>query len=132
MSVQGWQVITWPQVQMRSKDLIRLIPRFKYLGTSLQLGQKPTDHCVGSTVWGCDVLGKRIGLTWEWIEVKPKVVALGDPMILLCNVDLSSDGDEPAAPNERLLALHRVIYALPWQKRVVETRWHASENLLAA
>jgi hypothetical protein len=132
MSVQGWQVITWPQVQMRSKDLIRLIPRFKYLGTSSQLGQEPTDPCSGSTVWGCDVLGKRVGLTWEWVEVKHRVVALGDPMILLCNVELMSHDDEPAAPIERLHALHRVIYALPWQKQVVETRWHVGESLLAA
>ena len=134
MSIQGWQVIMWQRVGMKPKDLFRLIPRFRHLGTSLQLGEVSEGHCVGSTVWGCDYMGKQLGLTWEWIEVKPRVVALGDPMVLLSNVELMSDEEDAVEQGDRLLALHRVIYALPWQKQVVAKRWHTNtnEHLLAA
>lgn len=132
MSIQGWQVITWPTVEAKSRELLRAIPRFKHLGTSLQIGTGSNDHCTGSTVWGCDYMGKQVGLAWEWVEVRPRVVAMGDPMVLLSNVELHDAQDEPMEIGPRLLALHQIIYGLPWQKLVVDARWHAGEQLLAA
>ncbi len=122
MHTQSWQVFTWPKVRAKVPELIHASQQFRHLGTSLQLDSSDPQLCSGSTVWGCDVKGARVGLAWEWVAIRPQVVALGDPMTLLANIDLFDDDDELLQDSQRLLKLHQVIFSLPWQRYVNAAR----------
>lgn len=131
MNIHSWQVFTWPTVRAKVPDLIHALQSFRHLGTSLQLDASNPELCSGSTVWGCDVNGKQLGIAWEWVAVKPRVVAMGDPMTLLANLELVDDDEERLPDNQRLLRLHQVIFALPWQHCVHDARWPEAQRLAA-
>ena len=131
MTIHSWQVFTWPTVRAKVPELINAARSFRHLGTSLQLDASNPELCSGSTVWGADVNGKRVGIAWEWVAVKPRVVALGDPMMLLANLDLVNDLGDALPDSQRLLRLHQVIFCLPWQNAVHAARWPEMERLAA-
>ncbi len=131
MGIQSWQVITWPTVTATADELLQAVKQFRHFGTSLQLESDASVLCSGSTVWGCEFSGKRLGLAWEWVEVRPKVIAMQDPMTLLSNVDVT-DGSTVLENSGRLLKLHEVIFALPWQHHVNSARWTLANPALAA
>lgn len=131
MSIHSWQVFTWPTVRAKVPDLTNAARAFRHLGTSLQLDADNPELCSGSTVWGADVNGKRLGIAWEWVAVRPRVVVMGDPMMLLANLDLVDEEDDPLPDSQRLLKLHHVIFCLPWQNAVHAARWPEMQRMAA-
>ena len=131
MNVHSWQVFTWPTVRAKVPELINVARSFRHLGTSLQLDANSPELCSGSTVWGADVNGKRVGIAWEWVAVRPRVVAMGDPMMLLANLDLVNNHGDALPDSQRLLRLHQVIFCLPWQHAVHTARWPEMQRLAA-
>ncbi len=131
MTIHSWQVFTWPTVRAKVPELINAARSFRHLGTSLQLDASNSELCSGSTVWGVDVNGKRLGIAWEWVAVKPRVVALGDPMMLLANLDLVNDRGDALPDSQRLLQLHQIIFCLPWQHDVHAACWPETQRLAA-
>jgi len=131
MFFHGWQVFTFPKVRVTSDQLIQAAPKFEPWGTSEELGASACDVPRGSTVWGCNIRGAAVGIAWEWVAVRPRVVAMGDPMTLHANLDLVSGEGVPLADGARLLKLHELIFALPWQSYVREARWPVELRLAA-
>ena len=131
MNIHSWQVFTWPTVRAKVPELINAARSFRHLGTSLQLDASNPELCSGSTVWGVDINGNRLGIAWEWVAVRPRVVAMGDPMMLLANLDLVDAGDDTLPDSRRLLRLHQVIFGLPWQSAVHAARWPELQRMAA-
>lgn len=131
MYISSWQVFTWPKVRFRAPELIDSANLFRSLGTSLELDTTNSNLCSGTTVWGCEFSGRRVGIAWEWVAIKPRVVVLGDPMTLLANVDLVDEDGELLLDSQRLLLLHQIIFALPWQQDVQAARWPEQHRMAA-
>ena len=118
MAIPSWHVVTWPKVVTGVDALRGMAPRFRHLGTSIESDDDAPGLRRGQAVWGTEVDGCRVGIAWEWREVKSQVIAIHDPMVVLANVDLRDDGGECLRDGQRLLALHELIHELPWQEQI--------------
>lgn len=138
MFVHSWQVFTLPKFRIQFDNLLGSCPKFAHWGTSEAIsaagpGAASANAAAvfGSTVWGCQVEGSPVCIAWEWIEVRPRVIAMGDPMTLFANLDLIGADGQPIDDSQRLLRLHELIFALPWQSYVRQVRWPVEQRLAA-
>lgn len=122
MAIPSWHIVTWPAVVARVDDWRTWADRFLHLGTSVEDDDEFPGLQRGHAVWGLDVGGRRIGLAWEWREVRANVIAMGDPMVVVANVKLLDRGGHHLHDGPRLLALHDLIHDLPWQDEVRRAR----------
>jgi hypothetical protein len=133
MVIPSWHVVTWPKVVAGVNDWRSWAERFRHLGTSVEDDDDEPGMHRGQAVWGLDVGGRRVGVAWEWREVRSNVVAIDDPMVVLANVELHDDAGQCLREGQRLLALHELIHELPWQDQVSLARSrHAGPMRLAA
>lgn len=122
MAIPSWHIVTWPAVVAQVDDWRTWADRFRHLGTSFEDDDEFPGLQRGQAVWGLSVDGRRIGLAWEWREVRANVVAMGDPMVVLANVELHDGTGHCLHDGPRLLALHDLIHDLPWQDEVRRAR----------
>ncbi len=118
MVIPSWHVVTWPTVVAGVDDWRTWTERFRHLGTTVERDDDEPGLLRGQAVWGLDVDGRRVGVAWEWREVRANVVALDDPMVVLANVELRDGAGHCLHDGQRLLALHALIHDLPWQDEV--------------
>ena len=118
MAIPSWHIVTWPTVVAQVDDWRSWADRFRHLGTSVEDDDEQPGLQRGQAVWGLSVGGRRIGLAWEWSEVRANVVAMHDPMVVLANVELHDGAGRCLHDGQRLLALHELIHELPWQDEV--------------
>lgn len=138
MFVHSWQVFTLPKFRIQFEKLLGSCPKFEHWGTSEAISAavpgpssaNAAANC-GSTVWGSLVDGSPVCVAWEWIAVRPGVIAMGDPMTLFANLDLIGSDGQPLDDSQRLLKLHELIFALPWQSYVRQARWPVEQRLAA-
>lgn len=119
MSIPAWQVITWNPVETTEGEFARLASRFRHLGTSVHVDDSPQGLKYGQVLWGLDQGSQRIGLAWDWAEVRERVVALADPMKVLSNLQLRRSDGSPMPEAQRLLHLNGVIHGWRWQDQVL-------------
>lgn len=122
MAIPSWHIVTWPTVVADVEDWRSWADRFRHLGTSVDEDEELPGLQRGQAVWGLDLEGRRIGLAWEWREVRANVVAMDDPMVVLANVELLDGAGHCLHDGSRLLALHALIHELPWQEEVRRAR----------
>jgi hypothetical protein len=122
MAIPSWHIVTWPAVVAQVDDWRTWADRFRHFGTSVEDDDEFPGLKRGQAVWGLSVDGRRIGLAWEWREVRANVVAMDDPMVVLANVELQDSAGHCLHDGPRLLALHGLIHELPWQDEVRRTR----------
>ena len=114
MKTPAWQIAAWDQVGISVDQWDHLSETLQYLGSSSGVTEKHGLRS-GQTAWGVHITeGGDIGLAWDWLEVRPGVVAMADPMTVLSNVVLLENG-EPVAPSKLILHLNNAIFSLPWQ-----------------
>ena len=79
MTVRSWMVKSWPQVRLQVTDDFRGMPEFQHISTLWREDTAGREGRVGETVWAAR-LGNQdvVGLAWEWVEVRPGLVALPD------------------------------------------------------
>lgn len=119
MAVHSWQVVTWPGVVAGVDEWTGRHEGFRFMGASVLRDAEDPRLLCGETVWGTQWHGRPVGMAWEWREVRPRVVAMGDPMTVLANVSFI-DGATFLDDGRRLLTLHDTIHHLPWQERITE------------
>jgi hypothetical protein len=73
-------------------------------------------------LWGLPPDEGPAGLLWEWVELRPGVVAMSDPMSIVSNIRIMEAGVEGEELPERLLRLSRAVHGWAWQDAV---RGHA-------
>ena len=74
----------------------------------------------GDQVWPFvqPVHERPAGLLWEWVEVRPGVVAMSDPMSIVSNIRIMEPGPEGEELPERILRLNRAVHGWAWQDAV--------------
>jgi hypothetical protein len=117
--IQPWHIAAWPKVTsattMRDSIIRSLGPKASTSFTGLP-GKQPRH---GQVLWACELDGARAGLAWDWFELRPRVVALADPMNVLSNLEFVDAEGRPLSRGQRLVELNNIIASLPWQCEVV-------------
>ena len=131
MVIPSWHVVTWPTVVAGVDDWRLWAQRFRHLSTTVEDDDELPGLQRGQAVWGLDVDGRRVGVAWEWREVRSNVVAMDDPMVVLANVELHDEVGHCLREGQRLLALHELIHELPWQDEVRMARHQQALRLAA-
>lgn len=108
----AWTLLSWEQTLWQSPwpD-----PPLRHLETSVTPGEVRPGCKQGMTLWACETPRGPAGLGWEWIEVRPRVLALADPMHMISNLRLVDDEGVPIPESKRVLVLNSLVHALPWQ-----------------
>lgn len=83
----------------------------------------------GEEVWGTSD-DEPIQIAWEWTEIQPDVVALFDPMNILCNVDLVDGCGKTLGCSRRMLHLNNVIHQLDWRTALAKQRASSARSLI--
>lgn len=117
MTVQSWQVVTWPGVVAGVDEWSGCRGALRFMGASVVRDADDPRLLCGETVWGTEWNGQPVGMAWEWREVRPRVVAMGDPMIVLANVTFI-EGAAFLDDGRRLLTLQDTIHQLRWQEPI--------------
>jgi len=138
MFIHSWQVFTLPKFRIQSEKLCGCCPKFDPWGISEAISPPAAAPAStnaaafsGSTVWGCQIDGSLVCVAWEWISVRPRVIAMGDPMTIFSNLDLIGSDGQRIDDSQHLLKLHELIFALPWQSHVTQARWPVEQRLAA-
>jgi len=132
MTIPAWHVATWKPVVASMHHFDRTIGKLRHLGTSLQTSDGESGLRCGQVIWGTDDGSGRIGLAWDWAEVRAEVVALVDPMNVVSNLALVDDDGRPLSEQQRILHLNCLIHELDWQPHVCTSPARASELQMAA
>jgi hypothetical protein len=109
-AVMAWQPVLWPKPwpNMRLRHLETIIDR-----TTTAFGRRR-----GQAVWTADCAAGMTGLAWEWVEVRPGVIALADPMNILSNLCVVDESSAPVPDSRRAMVLNRLIHSVDWQPQV--------------
>ena len=130
MSIPAWKIIAWPRVASPIGHWARTVRKLRPLGTSVQSdGASALRH--GQMLWGIELDGSMLGIAWDWREVMPNVVVIGDPMSILTNVSFIDEEGTPVNDAVRLLYLNSAVYQLPWQRGVRQAIKSGREAVVA-
>ncbi|MFZ5531145.1 MAG: hypothetical protein ACOY4U_08895 [Pseudomonadota bacterium] len=131
MAIPAWAVVGWPEVFATVEELEEAVPHMRPLGASLQYDPENPVHRHGQALWGGSIKGCRIGIAWDWAEVKNSVVALRDPTRVISNLILTDSEGRMLDDNSCMLELNGAIHGLPWQEQVLMPAVRASRRLAA-
>lgn len=92
--------------------------RFHHLGTHVSPGGEGPGCIGGQTVWTAHGDEGDAGMAWDWIEIAQGVVAIADPLSVVTNVRLISEGGEVLTALQAARFLNEMVRALPWQQEV--------------
>lgn len=114
-----WALIAWPPVLCQANARLRY--PFVHVDTRISASGEPGLPASGQTIWCGEVTGAEAGITWDWVQVRPDVVAMADPMAVVTNLRfVGTDGDVLPA-DECALLLNQIVFSLPWQREVMRT-----------
>jgi hypothetical protein len=121
MTVRSWMVKSWPQVRLQVTDDFRGMPEFQHISTLWREDLAGREGRVGETVWAAR-LGNQdvVGLAWEWVEVRPGLVALLDPNAMISNAKLVGEDGVELDELRAIIAVNVVSHAVPWQARALD------------
>jgi hypothetical protein len=121
MTVRSWMVKSWPQVRLQVTDDFRGMPEFQHISTLWREDPAGPEGRVGETVWAAR-LGNQdvVGLAWEWVEVRPGLVALLDPNAMISNAKLVGEDGRELDELRSIIAVNVVSHAVPWQARALD------------
>ena len=89
--------------------------QLRQVGSSVRVHDARSGLRSGQEVWATMDESRPIHIAWEWTEIQPEVVALFDPMNILCNVALIDGEGQTLARSRRMLHLNNVIHQLGWR-----------------
>jgi len=131
MNTPSWQLLAWATVIRNVNDFEPLLRDLEYLGSTVQTSDDGSGLASGHTVWATRPGKDRVGLAWEWAEVRPGVPTICDSMNVLSNlVVLGADG-AALTGSKRMLYLNNVLHELDWQ-RTIRRPVQRRQDLLAA
>lgn len=119
MTTHSWMIKSWPMVEWEPPASDEGWLQFRHVRTAVRDYRGDDDLFVGETVWQAEFGGQPVAAAWEWVEIKPGVVAMLDPMAIvsnLCNAAELSDGS--IGGGGTILTLNRLAHQIPWQDRV--------------
>jgi hypothetical protein len=111
--VRAWSPVVWPIQGAPGLDLVHLGTRVVNAGSEAQ-------PRVGQTLWGSPVSEGSAGVAWDWIELRPGVFVMSDPLGLVTNLQLVDANGEVLSGLQAALRLNQIVNLLPWQDVVTQ------------
>lgn len=127
--MSSWLIKAWPTVLWTYSAFCRA--GFRHWNTQVLDPQRKPGTRTGQTVW-VSVATPPVAVAWDWIEVRPWVVVMDDPMSILSNVELEDAHKDRLGSAASTLALNRVVHRLPWQRTVAASLWRHDPALAEA
>jgi hypothetical protein len=119
MTFHAWQVLTWPRAFFTPTQWRAFVSRTRLLEAS-RIDADASQNCSeGIALWGLIEPERKVGMAWDWREVKRGVLALSDPMRIVSNVMLVDSEGKCMPQSARLLHLNNAIASLCWQPAVM-------------
>ena len=112
----AWIVCAWPPLLWQASRAPHL--HLEHLGTRVLNYGDDSSPCTGQTLWGDEREAHSAGVAWDWVTLKPGVVAMSDPLGLVTNLHLLDDNGEALTEVEVAMRLHQLVHGLPWQDEV--------------
>lgn len=122
MQIAAWQLMACETVVKTVNEFEKVAPDLRQIGSSLRVDDAWSGLRSGQEVWATEANGEPIQIAWEWTEIQPDVVALFDPMNILCNVALIDGEGHTLARSKRMLHLNNVVHQLGWRECLDEPR----------
>ena len=115
MQMTAWQLMACETVVKTVNEFEKVTSDLRQVGSSVLVHDARSGLRSGQEVWAALADGEAIQIAWEWTEVQRDVVALFDPMNILCNVALIDGEGHELARSRRMLHLNNVIHQLDWR-----------------
>jgi len=115
MQMAAWQLMACETVVKTVNEFEKVTPELRQIGSSVKVHDSRSGLRSGQEVWAALADGEAIQIAWEWTEIQRDVVALFDPMNILCNVALIDGEGHELARSRRMLHLNNVVHQLDWR-----------------
>ena len=119
MQMAAWQLMACETVIKTVNEFELVTHELRQVGSSVKVDDARSGLCSGQEVWATHD-EEPIQIAWEWTEIQPDVVALFDPMNILCNVALVDGHGHALARSRRMLHLNNVVYQLNWRPALAQ------------
>lgn len=116
MQMAAWQLMACETVVKTVNEFENVTHELRQVGSSVRVHDARYGLRSGQEVWATMDHSAPIQIAWEWTEIQPDVVALFDPMNILCNVALVDGDGHTLARSHRMLHLNNVIHQLGWRE----------------
>ena len=129
-TVPAWKNIAWPELASPFANWTLTVRKLRHLSTLVN-DDGPWELRHGQMLWGIEFHGVMLAVAWDWREVMPDVVVIGDPMSILTNVSFLDEEGAPVNDAVRLVYLNTAVYQLPWQRGVRQAMKRTTEAMSA-
>lgn len=117
MPMAAWQLMACETIIKTVNEFELVTPALRQVGSRVRVDKARSGLRCGEEVWSTgDEL--PIQIAWEWTEIQPQVVALFDPMKILCNVALIDGEGHALGPSCRMVHLNNVVHRLDWRSAI--------------
>lgn len=116
MQMAAWQLVASETVVKTVNEFEMVTHELRQIGSSVRVHDARSGLRSGQEVWATIADEGPIQIAWEWTEIQPDVMALFDPMNILCNVALVDGEGHTLARSRRMLHLNNVIHQLGWRE----------------
>ncbi|MFG6461353.1 hypothetical protein ACG04Q_07175 [Roseateles sp. DXS20W] len=114
MQTAAWQLMTCEWVVKTVNEFDLAAHELRPFRRRVRVERSRDGLRCGQQLWST-AERRPIRIAWEWTEIQPDVVALFDPMNILCNVALIDGEGRTLADSRRMLHLNNVIHRLDWR-----------------
>lgn len=121
MQMAAWQVMACETVVKTVNEFELATHALRPVGSTVRVADARVGLRAGQVVWAT-MHGEPIKIAWEWAEIQPDVVALFDPMNILCNVDLVDPDGHALIRSRRMMHLNHVVHQLDWRSALATRR----------
>ncbi|MGQ3053671.1 MAG: hypothetical protein ACT6S0_17975 [Roseateles sp.] len=115
MQMTAWQLMVCETVVKTVNEFEMVTHELRHVGSSVRVHDASSGLRSGQEVWATSRGGEPIQIAWEWTEIQSDIVALFDPMNILCNVALIDGQGQTLARSRRMLHLNNLVHRLDWQ-----------------
>lgn len=115
-SMAPWSLRAWPPLLWQAESSGPV--RFEHVSTRVEWPDFIVGPPSGQTIWAMVAQEGQAGMAWDWVQIAHGVVAIADPMSVVTNLRLLSDGGEVLTSQQSALYLNQLVHALPWQAEV--------------
>ncbi|RYE81523.1 MAG: hypothetical protein EOO80_00825 [Oxalobacteraceae bacterium] len=121
MQMAAWQLMACETVVKTVNEFEMATHELRQVGSSFRVDGARNGLRCGQEVWATEAC-ESIQIAWEWTEIQPDVVALFDPMNILCNVALIDGAGRELGCSRRMLHLNNLVHQLDWRSALARRR----------
>lgn len=124
MQMAAWQLMACETVVKTVNEFEMVAHELRQIGSTVRVDNARSGLRSGEEIWATQEGSEPVQIAWEWTEIQPQVVALFDPMNILCNVALIDGQGHALARSRRMLHLNNLVHQLDWRGALSEQRLH--------